>query len=113
MPDPTYDTLILGCGAMGSAAAYHCAARGARVLVVEQFDVPHALGSSHGHTRMTRTAYYEHPDYVPLLRRANVLWRELESETRTSLLHQVGGIYIGPESGEVVPGSIRSAREHG
>src|SRR4051812_29119919 len=105
MADPaTYDVIILGLGAMGSAAAYHCAARGARVLGLEQFDIPHSLGSSHGHTRMTRTAYYEHPDYVPLLRRANELWRELERRTHTTLLHQVGGIYMGPADGEVVPG---------
>lgn len=109
----TYDVIVLGLGAMGSAAAYHCAARGARVLGLERFDIPHALGSSHGHTRMTRTAYYEHPDYVPLLHRANDLWRDLERETNTALLHQVGGVYMGPEDGEVVPGSLRAAREHG
>ncbi len=61
---------------------------------------------------MTRTAYYEHPDYVPLILRANVLWRELEDEIGEELLHQVGGIYLGKLDGEVISGSLRSAREH-
>ena len=73
-----YDAIVLGVGGMGSAAAYHLARRGKRVLGLERYDIPHAMGSSHGLTRIIRLAYYEHPSYVPLLRRAYELWRELE-----------------------------------
>jgi len=108
-----YDAIVIGVGAMGSAACYHLAKRGAKVLGLERFDIPHSLGSSGGHTRMTRMAYYEHPDYVPLLRRANELWRELESETQLQLLNHVGGLYMGRADGEVISGSRRSVSEHG
>ncbi len=108
----TGDVIVVGVGAMGAAACWQLARRGARVLGIEQFDIPNALGSSHGNVRMTRTAYYEHPDYVPLILRANVLWRELEDEIGEELLHQVGGIYMGRQEGEVISGSLRSAREH-
>ena len=64
-----YDVIVVGVGAMGSSACYHLARRGVRVLGLEQFDIPHNRGSSHGASRMIRMAYYEHPDYVPLLRR--------------------------------------------
>src|SRR5215813_12402567 len=73
-----YDVIVVGVGGMGSAATYHLAARGARVLGLEQFDIPHDLGSSHGISRIIRLAYWEHPDYVPLVRRAYDLWLELE-----------------------------------
>ena len=62
---------------------------------------------------MIRTAYYEHPDYVPLLRRAYELWGELEQSSGQKLLHVTGGLYLGPPDGELVPGSLRAAREHG
>src|SRR5690242_6445730 len=98
---------------MGAATCWQLARRGVRVLGLEQFDLPHARGSSHGYSRVTRTAYYEHPDYVPLLRRAHVLWRELERDTRENILHLVGGLYLGPREGPLVAGSLRAAREHG
>ncbi|HSZ56517.1 MAG TPA: N-methyl-L-tryptophan oxidase [Tepidisphaeraceae bacterium] len=107
-----FDVIVVGVGAMGSATTYQLARRGVRVLGLEQFDIPHALGSSHGQSRMIRMAYFEHPDYVPLLRRAYELWHELEALSGEKLLHLTGGIYIGPEKGEVVGGSLRSAREH-
>ena len=75
-----YDVVVVGVGGMGSAALYHLARRGRRVLGLERFDVLHEHGSSHGLTRIIRLAYFEHPDYVPLLRRAYELWRDLESE---------------------------------
>jgi sarcosine oxidase len=73
-----YDVIIVGAGAMGSAAAMHLAARGRRVIAFDRFGVPNDLGSSHGLTRIIRIAYYEHPSYVPLLVRAAELWSELE-----------------------------------
>src|SRR5215218_6963653 len=99
--DNRYDVIVVGVGAMGSSACYHLALRGVRVLGLEQFDIPHALGSSHGYSRMIRMAYYEHPDYVPLLRRAYELWRELEYASRLDLLFEVGGVYMGPPEGHV------------
>lgn len=66
----TYDVIVAGGGAMGSATAFHLARRGARVLLLERFRIPHEQGSSHNFTHIIRLAYFEHPSYVPLLRRA-------------------------------------------
>jgi sarcosine oxidase len=104
-----YDVVVVGVGGMGSAAAYHLARRGKRVLGLERFDVPHELGSSHGLTRIIRLGYFEHPDYVPLLRRAYELWRELEREAREQLLY-VTGIVEGGE--RIYEGALRSCRDH-
>ncbi len=98
---------------MGSAAAAHLAARGQRVLGLEQFQPAHDQGSSHGRSRVIRLAYFEHPAYVPLLRRAYELWRRLETDTGRQLLQVTGGLMIGAPDSEVVSGSLRSAREHG
>jgi sarcosine oxidase len=98
---------------MGSAAAAHAAARGKRVLGIEQFQPAHDQGSSHGRSRVIRLAYFEHPAYVPLLRRAYELWRSLEARTGRTLLRLTGGLMIGSPDSEVVSGSLRSAREHG
>jgi sarcosine oxidase len=97
---------------MGSAACWQLAKRGKRVLGLERFDIPHAMGSSHGQNRIIRLAYFEHPSYVPLLRRAYELWREAERAAGEPLLFVTGGIDSGPESGRVVAGSLASCREH-
>src|SRR4029079_13411250 len=81
-----YDAIVIGAGGMGSAAVFHLATRGARVLALEQFEVPHTRGSSHGHTRIIRLVYWEHSAYVPLLQRAFALWRDLEGVAGESLL---------------------------
>lgn len=98
---------------MGSAAAYHLARAGARVLGLDRFSPPHALGSTHGRSRIIREAYYEHPSYVPLLRRAYELWDRLEREGATQLFVKTGGLMIGPPEGELVSGALASARTHG
>lgn len=108
-----FDVIVLGLGGMGSAAACHLARRGQRVLGLEQFGAAHARGSSHGRSRVTRTAYFEHPAYVPLLLRAWDLWRELGSATGEPLLTPTGGLMIGHRDSALVQGSLRSAREHG
>jgi len=108
----SYDTIVLGLGGMGSAAAFHLAARGRRVLGLEQFTSPHARGSSHGDTRVIRQAYFEHPSYVPLLLRAYELWRDLEKSADQPLLLLPGGLMMGPANSTVVQGSIQSARTH-
>jgi sarcosine oxidase len=104
-----YDAVVVGVGGMGSAALYHLARRGKNVLGVERFDLLHELGSSHGLTRIIRLAYFEHPDYVPLLRRAYELWRELESEAGEQLLHTTGIVEGG---GAILDGVLRSCAEH-
>ena len=108
-----YDAIIVGVGGMGSAAAYHLARRGRRVLALDRFPIAHEFGSSHGLTRIIRLAYAEHPSYVPLLRRSFELWRDLERASASSLLHVTGGLDISAEDGEIFQGSLRSCREHG
>jgi sarcosine oxidase len=108
-----HDVIVIGIGAMGASTCHHLARRGVSVLGLEQFDIPHSLGSSHGSSRMIRLAYYEHPDYVPLLRRAYELWEQLEAVSGQKLLHLTGGLYMGPPDGGTVAGSLKSARQHG
>ncbi len=110
---PSFDVIVLGLGGMGSAAAFHLARRGRRVLGLDQFAPAHARGSSHGQTRIIRTAYYEHPGYVPLVRRAFALWYELEQLTGKALLLPAECLGLGPPTGEVVTGVCQSAAEHG
>jgi sarcosine oxidase len=109
----TFDAIIVGLGGMGSAAACHLAARGKRVLGLDQFMPPHDKGSSHGQSRVIRQAYYEDPAYVPLLLRAYELWRELEHNSGKELLTITGGLMLGAPESAVVAGSQRSAKQHG
>ena len=113
MRSPPYDAIVVGVGGMGSAAVYHLAKGGARVLGLERFDIPHPFGSSHGLTRIIRLAYSEGSHYVPLLREAYRLWRELEELSGESILRVTGGLDIGPQSGGIVQGSLKSCTEHG
>jgi sarcosine oxidase len=109
----TYDVAIVGLGAMGSATIHHLAKRDVNVIGIDAFPRYHSLGSSVGLTRIIRLAYFEHPDYVPLLVRAWQLWRELEHESGMELLAQTGGLYIGVPDGAVFAGAVRSAKKHG
>src|SRR5467141_3417313 len=106
------DVIVVGLGAHGSSAAYRLAARGASVLGFDRFARVHTLGSSGGLSRIIRLSYYEHPDYVPLLRRAWTLWRELERASGETLLTQTGGLYLGDPNGELVSGALKSALTH-
>jgi sarcosine oxidase len=105
-----YDVVVVGVGGMGSAALYHLARRGKRVLGIERFDVPNERGSSHGVTRIIRQAYFEHPSYVPLVQRAHTLWRELEQGAGEQLLFVTGAVEGGPK---IFEGAVRSSVEHG
>lgn len=107
-----FDVIILGLGGMGSAAAAHLAARGKRVLGLEQFGPVHDRGSSHGQTRIIRKAYWEDPSYVPLLLRAYELWSELERRSGKQLYLRTGGLMVGDPSSALITGSRRSALEH-
>ena len=108
-----FDVVVCGLGAMGSAALHHLAARGKRVLGLERFAPGHDRGSSHGRTRIIRLGYFEHPSYVPLLRRAYELWRELETVAGRKLLHVTGIAEIGPPAGALVKGTLAASRLHG
>jgi sarcosine oxidase len=108
-----FDTIVIGVGAMGSAALWQLARRGQAVLGLERFDLGHAMGSSHGLNRIIRLAYFEHPNYVPLLRRAYEIWRETEQLAGEQLLFVTGGLDAGHPEGRVVTGSLRACREHG
>jgi sarcosine oxidase len=99
-------------GGIGSATLFHLAARGVRVLGIDRFPLAHDRGSSHGHTRLIRLAYFEHPAYVPLLRRAYGLWRDLEARTGRRLLFESGLLIAGPPESAVVRGIDRSAADH-
>jgi sarcosine oxidase len=107
-----YDVIVVGVGGMGSAAAYYLARRGLRVLGLERYGIPHNRGSSHGHTRIIRLAYYEHPSYVPLIQRAYELWEEMERVSGERLLHVTGSIDAGPEDSWVFKGSWDSCKLH-
>lgn len=108
-----YDSIVIGMGGMGSAALWQLARRGQRVLGLERFDLGHAMGSSHGLNRIIRLAYFEHPGYVPLLRRAYELWRETEALAGEQLLFVTGSLDAGPEEGRIVQGSLAACRAHG
>lgn len=107
-----FNTIVIGVGGMGSATCYQLARRGQRVLGLERFDIPHDLGSSHGYTRIIRLAYYEHPSYVMLLKRAYELWDEMEKKSRKKLFYKTGSIDAGPADSWVFKGSLRSCVEH-
>ncbi len=108
-----FDVAVVGLGATGAAAARELARRGGRVLGLDRARPPHDLGSSHGQSRIIREAYFEHPLYVPLVRRAYRGWAALEQESGRRLLRQTGGVMIGPGDWTLIPGALASARDHG
>src|SRR5437764_242870 len=110
--DRMYDVIVIGLGGMGAAALSALARRGHRALGLEQFAIGHDRGSSHGHTRVIRTAYYEHPAYVPLCRQAFTAWRDLECRIGRKLLVDCPCLSIGRPDGELVSGVERAARDH-
>lgn len=108
----SYDTIVAGLGAMGASTTMHLARRGLSVLGLDAHRPPHTLGSHHGESRIIRTAYYEHPSYVPMLVRSFELWRELGRHSHRSLLRMTGGLMIGLPQSELVSGVLASARTH-
>ena len=107
-----FDAIVVGLGAMGSAALYQLGRRDQRVLGLEAFAAGHRLGSSHGESRVIRLAYYEHPNYVPLLHRAYQLWADLERDSGEHLLRLTGGLMIGAPDSALVSGAKASAEQH-
>ncbi|OLT12438.1 sarcosine oxidase [Pseudonocardia sp. CNS-139] len=104
------EVAVVGLGAWGSSALWRLAERGVDVVGIEQFAPGHELGSSHGGSRMFRTACLEHPGLVPLARRSRELWLELERASGVRLFEPTGGLLIGPPDGHVVEGTLAAAR---
>jgi sarcosine oxidase len=90
-----HDVIVVGLGAMGSATLWQLARRGVKVLGIDRYAPPHDRGSSHGHSRITRLAVGEGPEFVPLVRRSHEIWREIEAATGEALLRHTGGLIIG------------------
>jgi sarcosine oxidase len=109
----SFEVGIVGLGAMGSMTALELARRGRRVIGFDRFRPPHPFGSSHGKSRIIREAYFEHPQYVPLVQRAYEQWKTLEEAAGLTLLVPTGGLMIGPPDGVLVTGARRSAEQHG
>lgn len=108
----SFDAAVIGLGVMGSAVLEALARRSRRVIGIDRFAPGHDRGSSHGTTRIIRLGYFEHPSYVPLLRAAYPLWRELEARSGQSLLTITGILEIGPPESDLVAGTLRSSRLH-
>ncbi len=113
--DTPYDTIVIGLGAAGAATTYQLAKKGSRVLGIDRFDPPHAMGSTHGDTRITRLAIGEGSQYSPLAIRSHEIWREIEAETGASLLTQCGALYIAPADDNLAihgkPGFLKRTQE--
>src|ERR1700744_4366449 len=113
----SYDLIVVGLGAMGSAALCQAALRGARVLGIDRFSPPHEFGSSHGETRITRQAIGEGAEFVPLVLRSNQLWRELEAASGEVLMVQNGGLVLldaaTGQGGDFFTGTLASAQQYG
>jgi len=111
---PGYDVIVVGLGAMGSAAAYWLASRGQRVLGLDMHQPGHKHGSSHGHHRIIREAYFEAPEYVPYVQRAYQLWEELEGDSgQSGILTITGGLLFGAQDSDVYHGTLTAAQLHG
>jgi sarcosine oxidase len=107
-----YHTIIIGGGTMGAATAYHLAQRGIKTLVLEQFDLIHERGAHAGQSRIIRKAYFEHPDYVPLLLRAYDNWATLEQQIYEKVYHETGIIYFGPKGDTLLENTKASAHTY-
>jgi sarcosine oxidase len=107
------DVIVVGLGAMGSATCFQLAARGASVIGFDRYHPPHPYGSTHGDTRITRLAIGEGPEFVPLVQRSHVLWREIERQSGTQLLTQTGGLILGHAGNPFLSQTRASARKYG
>ena len=108
-----YDVIVIGVGSMGSSACYHISKQGHSVLGLEQFDIPHEMGSHTGQSRIIRKAYFEHPNYVPLLERAYHNWQSLEQEISNQIYFKTGLLYFGPSTHLLIKGTQKSAIKYG
>jgi sarcosine oxidase len=107
-----FDAAVVGLGTMGTFACREFARHGLNVVGLDQFDPPHDRGSHTGDTRVFRTAYAEHPDYVPLAQRAGALWDRLGVEEGATFLHRTGMLSIGEPDSGLIAGTRLSAAAH-
>lgn len=105
----TFDVIVIGVGSMGSSACYFLSRRGCNVLGIEQFDITHDHGSHSGQSRIIRKAYFEHPDYVPLLNRAYENWKALEELTGSQVFYPTGLIYFGKKNDSSIIKGIKES----
>ncbi len=112
MSNHHFDVIVVGVGSMGAATCFSLASRGVKVLGLEQFDLVHENGSHAGQSRMVRKAYFEHPDYVPLLEKTYALWSDLEEMAGKKLFHKTGIFYAGPKKNELLEGVKLSAQKY-
>jgi sarcosine oxidase len=107
------EVIVVGAGAMGAAVSWQLARRGVSVIALDRYAPPHDGGSTHGESRMTRLAVGEGEEYVPLVRRSHEIWREVEAESRHTLLTQTGGIVIGGPGSAFLDRTREIAARHG
>src|SRR6188768_4271776 len=112
MSNNYYDAIVIGVGSMGSSTCYYLAKAGIKILGFEQFDIPNELSSHTGQSRIIRKAYYEHPDYVPLLQRAYNNWDELEKASGQQIYYKTGLLYAGDPGGDIIQGVKLAAKVH-
>jgi sarcosine oxidase len=112
MSEDKYDAIVIGLGSMGSATCWRMAQRGARVLGIDRFEPPHRRGSHGGDSRIVRQAYFEHPDYVPLLQKAYRGWDELADVSGYTLFERTGLLYFGPAEHLLIAGTLESSRRY-
>ena len=110
---PNWDVIVLGLGVMGLSACREIARRGKRVLGLEQYELFHKKGSSHGETRIIRKAYFEHIAYVPLLERAYRAWAEIQETLGVPLFERTGVLIAGMPGSAIVRGVRQAAVTHG
>jgi sarcosine oxidase len=104
--------IVIGVGSMGSAACFYLAQRGYSVIGIEQFDIPHEMGSHTGQSRIIRKAYFESPEYVPLLERAYENWQTFEKITGEQLSYPTGIVYFGDAESATMRAVNQSATVH-
>jgi len=107
------DVIVVGLGAMGSAACHRLALRGAAVIGIDRHEPPHAHGSTHGETRITRLAIGEGPEFVPLVRRSHELWPLIERDSGAALLRRTGALILGRAGDPFLARTREVARLHG
>jgi sarcosine oxidase len=107
-----FDSIVVGLGAMGTAIAYQLSSHGNKVLGLERFSLNHTNGSSHGKTRIIRTAYFHNPYYVPFTKRAFELWGQVQSESGADLIRMTGALLFGLPDSALITGAIIASKKH-
>lgn len=107
-----FDVIVFGVGSMGSSTCYYLAKQGVKVLGLEQFDIPNELSSHAGQSRIIRKAYFENPDYVPLLEKAYQNWKHLENISGMQVYVKTGLLYFAKSDHWLMKGVHESAAQY-